>query len=160
MAEGDQGRGCAREQLGRKLRAGRPASRIHTDDGLAGPPPAIYVPLPPYRLNVRPHGDASGIQHMLDVSTTEAMEMRSPRKVRRAFSLVFASALALFGSAALAQGPYPVKPVRLIVPSPPGQAKDFVARLLAEELTKIWAQQVLIDNVIEGVGHSGTGAPA
>ena len=78
--------------------------------------------------------------------------MRSVGKVHRVASLMLALAIALFGIAAFAQGPYPAKPVRLIVPSPPGQATDVVARLLADELTKIWAQQVLIDNRGGGAG--------
>ena len=58
--------------------------------------------------------------------------------------LAFAAA-ALFVSTAGAQA-WPQKPVRFIVPFPPGGATDISARLLGEKLTQIWGQQVLIEN--------------
>jgi tripartite-type tricarboxylate transporter receptor subunit TctC len=44
-----------------------------------------------------------------------------------------------------AQG-YPAKPVRYIVPFPPAGSPDIIARQLAERLTRMWNQQVLVDN--------------
>ncbi len=62
-----------------------------------------------------------------------------------------ASALApnLFVRAARAQKPqgdFPNKPVRLIVPVAAGGPTDIVARMLAEKLSKMWGQQVVIEN--------------
>ncbi|MGZ5228299.1 MAG: tripartite tricarboxylate transporter substrate binding protein, partial [Burkholderiales bacterium] len=41
---------------------------------------------------------------------------------------------------------FPVKPVRLIVPFPPGGGTDVVSRMLGQKLTEMWGQQVIIDN--------------
>ena len=52
-----------------------------------------------------------------------------------------------------AQGGYPSKPIRLIVPYPPGGSTDFTAREVAQKLTDAWGQQVVIDN------RPGAGTP-
>ena len=41
---------------------------------------------------------------------------------------------------------FPNKPVRLIVPVAAGGPTDIVARMLAEKLSKMWGQQVFIEN--------------
>ncbi|HYH40984.1 MAG TPA: tripartite tricarboxylate transporter substrate-binding protein [Burkholderiales bacterium] len=43
-------------------------------------------------------------------------------------------------------GAYPVRPVRLIVPYPPGGGNDTLARLFGQKLTQAWGQQVVVDN--------------
>ena len=72
--------------------------------------------------------------------------------LRKIVALVFG--LALIGGAA-AQS-WPQKPVRFIVPFPPGGATDISARLLGEKLTQIWNQQVVIEN--RGGAGGGVGA--
>jgi tripartite-type tricarboxylate transporter receptor subunit TctC len=42
--------------------------------------------------------------------------------------------------------PYPAKPVRLVVPFPPGGSSDLVGRLIGQQLTESLGQQVVIDN--------------
>ncbi|HEY7240793.1 MAG TPA: tripartite tricarboxylate transporter substrate-binding protein [Burkholderiales bacterium] len=69
--------------------------------------------------------------------------------------LVVAALLAAASTVASAQG-WPQKPVRFIVPFPPGGATDISARLLGEKLTQIWGQQVLIEN--RGGAGGGVGA--
>ena len=41
---------------------------------------------------------------------------------------------------------YPVRPIRMIVPVPPGGSSDGMARILGQKLTETWSQQVLVDN--------------
>jgi tripartite-type tricarboxylate transporter receptor subunit TctC len=62
---------------------------------------------------------------------------------------------ALVATSALAQS-WPQKPVRFIVPFPPGGATDISARLLGERLSEIWGQQVVIEN--RGGAGGGVGA--
>src|SRR4029079_8965130 len=61
----------------------------------------------------------------------------------------------LLAAGAAAQG-WPQKPVRFIVPFPPGGATAISARLLGEKLTQIWGQQVVIEN--RGGAGGGVGA--
>ena len=60
----------------------------------------------------------------------------------RSFVMIAALLLAV---AATAQ-PYPAKPVRVIVPFPPGGAADIVARAITHEMSRSWGTQVIVDN--------------
>src|SRR5688500_3217481 len=48
-------------------------------------------------------------------------------------------------SAVLAQT-YPTRPVRFIVPYPPGGSTDYTAREIGQRLSEMWGQQLVIDN--------------
>lgn len=53
--------------------------------------------------------------------------------------------LATAAGAVCAQN-YPTRPLRLVVPFPPGSASDFLARTLGQKLNEAWGQQVVTDN--------------
>jgi tripartite-type tricarboxylate transporter receptor subunit TctC len=68
-------------------------------------------------------------------------------------------ALCLAG-AVFDQDRFPEKPVRFIVPFPPGGGTDALARILAAKLGEHWGQQVIIDNRAGAQGNIGTAAGA
>jgi tripartite-type tricarboxylate transporter receptor subunit TctC len=57
-----------------------------------------------------------------------------------------ATALALAANGADAQSSYPMKPVRVVVPSSAGGGTDIIARIVAPKLAQALGQQVVIDN--------------
>jgi tripartite-type tricarboxylate transporter receptor subunit TctC len=66
-----------------------------------------------------------------------------PAIIRR--TLLGLTAASVFGRAR-AQGPWPDRPVRILVGFPPGGPTDYVARLVAPGLAAAWGQQVIIEN--------------
>jgi tripartite-type tricarboxylate transporter receptor subunit TctC len=80
--------------------------------------------------------------------------------MRAAFAVLAAVAFLMPAAGVLAQATstgsgqaYPVKPVRLLIPWPPGGANDVVGRIVAQRLTEQLGQQVIVEN--RG-GASGT----
>ena len=70
--------------------------------------------------------------------------------------LVSAAAVGLIALSALAQSDYPNKPIKLIVPFPPGGTSDVMGRMVNDELGKILKQPVLVENVGGAGGVVGT----
>src|SRR4051812_87014 len=69
--------------------------------------------------------------------------------------LILVVACALACQAAFAQQ-YPVRPIRMIVPWPPGQATDLAGRVVALKLSELLGQQVIADNRPGAGGMIGT----
>ena len=61
-------------------------------------------------------------------------------------ALLILCAFATAPTVTLAQDAFPNKPVRIVVPYPPGGASDVTARLLGQKLSELWNQAVVIDN--------------
>ncbi|MBI2508484.1 MAG: tripartite tricarboxylate transporter substrate binding protein, partial [Betaproteobacteria bacterium] len=79
--------------------------------------------------------------------------------MRNASRIMMSWAAALWlGTAAplaLAQGAYPVKPVRLIAPFPPGGTTDVLCRIVAQKLTDALGRQVVVENRPGAAGNIG-----
>lgn len=50
---------------------------------------------------------------------------------------------------------YPTRPIRIIIPYPPGGTSDILARMLGSRLTESWKQQIIVDNRTGASGNIG-----
>ena len=66
-------------------------------------------------------------------------------KATRVLMRAIAAAAWMCAAASWAQD-FPVKPVRYVIPFPAGTSNDIVGRLLTDRLTRLWGQQVIVDN--------------
>ena len=71
-----------------------------------------------------------------------------------------ATGLPLVAGAAFAQGNYPAKPIRLIVPFPPGGGTDILARVIGQKLSESLGQPVVVENKPGAGGNIGVDAVA
>jgi len=82
--------------------------------------------------------------------------MASLKLPRRKFLQLAAGAVTLPALPQLARAQaYPTRPVRFIVPFPPGGSADPIARVLANRLSEIWGQQAVIENKGGAGGNLG-----
>ncbi|HVE48545.1 MAG TPA: tripartite tricarboxylate transporter substrate binding protein [Casimicrobiaceae bacterium] len=85
--------------------------------------------------------------------------LHSPRGMLATLAAAFALVLYGFVPAVEAQS-FPAKPVKLVVPFPPGGSLDNVGRLLAQKLTDTWGQTVVVENRPGAGGNVGADAVA
>jgi tripartite-type tricarboxylate transporter receptor subunit TctC len=88
--------------------------------------------------------------------------LRAFLRVLRVQLFVFLCALCVLcgKSSVTFAGDYPTKPIRIIVPYPPGGFNDTLARTLGQKLTEKWGQPVIVDNRPGGGTTIGTNLAA
>src|SRR5262245_27421927 len=70
--------------------------------------------------------------------------------------VLFAGLIPLLTAAvAPAADDYPSRSIRIVTPANPGGTTDFLARVLAPHLTKVWGQQAIVDNRGSASGVNG-----
>lgn len=87
---------------------------------------------------------------------------RSTRRLAAGIALAvfFCAALATLTPSLAAAQAFPSKPVKLVIPFPPGGSLDNVGRLIAQKLSEAWGQQVVIENKPGAGGNIGADAVA
>jgi len=73
---------------------------------------------------------------------------------------VLALAAALFAAGGAAAQSWPTKPLRIIVPYPPGGSSDIIARAISQPLSEALKQTVIVENKAGANGNTGTDAVA
>ncbi len=83
------------------------------------------------------------------------MQLKKRQVIAALASCALAGLLGI-SNIAYAQGAYPNKPIRLIVPFTPGGVTDTSARLIADQMSKRLGQQIIVENKPGASGNIGT----
>jgi tripartite-type tricarboxylate transporter receptor subunit TctC len=98
---------------------------------------------------------------MLDRKPPEAEPLREDAMTLKSLAaFMVAAAALLFEPPAARSQNYPERPVKIIVPASPAGAIDVLGRLIAQKLSEMWGQQVIIENRPGGGGNIGAAAAA
>lgn len=81
--------------------------------------------------------------------------MQKMTRLTRSVTVALAALVLALPAVVNAADNYPSRPVRIITPAAPGGTTDFLARLLASNLNKVWNQQVIVDNRGSASGVNG-----
>ncbi|MGB8337697.1 MAG: tripartite tricarboxylate transporter substrate-binding protein, partial [Burkholderiales bacterium] len=76
-------------------------------------------------------------------------------KLSNAIAHIVILSLALISANVRAEN-YPSKPIKIVVPFAAGGTTDILARVIGQELTKAWGQQVIVDNRAGAGGNIGS----
>src|SRR5579862_3592682 len=91
------------------------------------------------------------------------MNTRNPGSSRQLVLLRLLMCVCIFalsGTRSTAAQPYPTKPIKLVVPFPPGAGTDAVARLIAQKLAEQMNATIVVDNRTGAGGAIGAEAVA
>jgi tripartite-type tricarboxylate transporter receptor subunit TctC len=80
--------------------------------------------------------------------------------ILRFTSFAFCAAFLIAVASGVHAQTYPSKPIRWIVPFPPGGSTDLLARIVGQKLTESWGQQVVVENRGGAGGTLGAGEAA
>lgn len=81
--------------------------------------------------------------------------MTVSKPARRSVLLGAAAATLALSLPAAAQAPFPVRPITLVVPFAAGGSTDVVGRLVAQKMSDVLGQQVVVENVVGAGGNVG-----
>lgn len=83
------------------------------------------------------------------------MEYTVPRTIHD-YAVIFCIIIGTHGAAAVAAESYPARPIRLVVPYPPGGGSDTVARIVSPKIADALGKTVVVDNRPGAAGTLGT----